>query len=341
MRNPIKLKGNTKWTINRDNFPWSEIVENRRSFLKKSTLSVMTFSVPFATRFAGRARGQLIPGTPRSALVVWYSQTGNTERAGRLIAETLKKSISKVDALEYREADKATLGNYDLIVAGSPVYYYDVPENFKTWLGSIPQITGKPIASYVTFGGEGGNQHNTACTLLELLADRGGVPVAMNAFGNMSTYAITWSFGNVARVLKYKNLPDKTTYDHIRDYAVSITRNVREGRSIEIHKDFDFRELIKNSPSIWATKLFIYKHTIDKEKCVECGTCVRKCPVGAIDISTAQVDEDCCIACLGCVNNCPEQAFNMVFMGKKVYGYKEFIRRNNINVKWPVELQKG
>ncbi|MCP4692767.1 MAG: hypothetical protein GY859_32295 [Desulfobacterales bacterium] len=316
-------------------------MENRRSFLKKSSLSLMALSVPFATRFAGRARGALKPGAPRRAAVIWYSQTGNTARVGRLIAETLKKDNIKVDAFEHREMDKSTLGDYDLIVVGSPVYYYDVPENFKTWLRSIPGIEGKPAASYVTFGGEGGNQHNTACTLLGLLADKGGVPVGMNAFGNMSTFAITWSYGNVDQVLKYKNLPDQKTYNVIRDYASFISRQAREGRSIEIDKDFDFRELIKNSPSIWATKLFIGKHTIDKEKCVECGTCVRKCPVGAIDISRAHVNEDRCIACLGCVNNCPEQAFDMEFMGKKVYGYNEFIRRNDIHVEWPEELQKS
>ncbi len=301
----------------------------------------MALSVPFATKFARRARGALKPLDPRSAVVIWYSQTGNTERTGRLIAETLKKDIPKVDAFEYREIDKSTLGNYDLIVAGSPVYYYDVPENFKTWLRDIPGIEGKPVASYVTFGGQGGNQHNTACTLLELLADKGGVPVGVNAFGNMSTFAITWSYGNVDQVLKYKDLPDKSTYNVIRDYASFISRQARDGGSIEIDKDFDFRELIKASPSIWATKLFIGKHAIDADKCVGCGTCERKCPVDAIDASTARVDSDRCIACLGCVNNCPEQAFDMEFMGKKIYGYNEFIRRNNIHVEWPAELRKG
>lgn len=87
--------------------------------------------------------------------------------------------------------DRSALKNYDMIIVGSSVYYYDVPENFKKWLGSMPQIKGRPVASYVTFGGTGGNQHNTACTLVELPADKGGVPVGMNAFGNMSTFALT------------------------------------------------------------------------------------------------------------------------------------------------------
>ncbi len=315
-------------------------MHNRRSFIKKSSMSLAALSVPFAANCARRIQGKLKPGNPGSAAVIWYSQTGNTERTGRLIAETLKKDIPLVDAFEYREVDKSTLGNYDLIVTGSPVYYYDVPENFKTWLRSIPEIKGKPVASYVTFGGEGGNQHNTACTLLELLADKGGIPVGVNAFGNMSTFAITWSYGNVARVLKYKDNPNKNTYSAIRDYASSIARGVKEGRSIEIDKHIDFRELIKSTPSIWSTKLFIGKHTIDKEKCIQCGICEKKCPAGAINASRAYVDKDRCIACLGCVNNCPEQAFDMEFMGKKIYGYHEFKRRNNITVELPVELQK-
>lgn len=159
--------------------------------------------------------------------------------------------------------------------------------------------------------------------------------MGMETFGNMSTFALTWSYGNVERILKYKHLPDKAAYGAMRDYAGLILQRVHSDQPIEIDKDYDLRELIKNSPSIWSTKLFITNHTIDKDKCIQCQTCTKKCPVGAIDLARHHVDTDRCIACLGCVNNCPEQAFNMEFMGKKVYGFNEFIRRNNIQIRPP------
>ena len=122
----------------------------------------------------------------------------------------------------------------------------------------------------------------------------------------------------------------------MREYARSVLNAIRSGQSRDIDKEFNFRELIKNDLSIWGTKLFIGKHTIDQEKCVGCHTCTEKCPVDAIDLTQYHVDTDRCIACLGCVNNCPEQAFDMEFMGKKVYGYYEFKRRHNITIPNPI-----
>lgn len=279
------------------------------------------------------------PKKPENALVFWYSQTGNTERAGRLIAETLKKHNLTVTAGEYREIDRASLPDHDLIIAGSPVYYYDVPSNFKKWLHAMPVIDGMPVAAYVTFGGTGGNQHNTACTLLELLTVKGGAPAGIETFGNMSTFAITWSSGNVNRVLKFRHLPDETSYDKMRGFAASVLNRANSGQKIEIDKEIDFRDLIKNTPSIWSTKLGITCHTIDPEKCTGCGMCAEKCPVHAIDLSNHHVDTDRCIACLGCVNNCPSRAVDMAFMGKKIYGYNEFVRRNRIRIRLPDELK--
>jgi ferredoxin len=255
-----------------------------------------------------------------------------------MIAKTLKSNGLEVTAAEYREIEPVSVANTDLIIAGSPVYYYDVPENFQQWIGGLPALKGIPCAAYVTFGGEGGNQHNTACTLLELLADNGGIPAGMETFSSISTFSITWSTGNGDRILKYSHLPDKAAYEKMKNFASSVLAQVSEGKSYEIDREIDFRNLIKNTPSIWGTKLFINRHTIDPEKCIKCGTCTKKCPVNAIDLESHHVDTDRCIACLGCVNNCPVQAVDMSFMGKKIYGFNEFVRQNHIKIKQPDEF---
>ncbi len=315
-----------------------EKMENRRSFLIKSSLAFMAMQVPFSGCSKTVAYGKPKKVNPKTAAVIWYSQTGNTERAGKLIAKTLETNGIKTNFSEYRNFDQKSLGNYDIIIAGSPVYYYDVPSNFKNWLRSIPEITGTSVASFVTFGGEGGNQHNTSRTLVELLADKGGIPVGAAEFGNMSTFAITWSTGNAKRVLKYKHRPDQNTFYTIRQYTSLILKNINQEMSFNINKNIDFREMIKGTPSIWGTKLFINSHTIDKTKCIECETCTEKCPVAAIDIENGNVDDDLCIACLGCVNNCPSQAMDMEFLNKKVYGFNEFVKRNKIKISEPDEF---
>ncbi len=318
-----------------------QFAEDRRVFIKAGALFLLSMALPSCASAPVRAEptGKISNTDPKSAAVCWYSQTGNTERAGRLIGATLERKGLKVLKGDYRDLDRSALGDHDMIIAGSPTFYYDVPGNFKEWLRGIPEIAGKPAAAYVTFGGTGGNQHNAACTLLELLTDKGGLPVGLDTFGSMSSFAITWSTGRVERVLKYSNLPDQKSYKDMRGFAENALQHVQTGQSIKFHKGFDFRECLKSSPSIWSTKLLISRHTISKTDCIACGTCLLKCPVGAIDLDKKKIDTDRCIACLGCVNNCPANAVVMVFMGDNVYGYKEFVKRNHIVIPLPKELK--
>ena len=44
-------------------------------------------------------------------------------------------------------------------------------------------------------------------------------------------------------------------------------------------------------------------------KCINCGKCVRVCPVGAIDPSNIKTaDKTKCISCMGCIAACPVHA---------------------------------
>jgi ferredoxin/flavodoxin len=271
----------------------------------------------------------------RHALVCWYSQTGHTKRYGKLIARVFSDSGVKTHARAIAYIDPADLGRYEIVVAGTPVFYYDVPENVREWAASITGFNGTAVASYATFGGDGGNQHNTAADLLRRLSKKGGVPVGMATFGNMSSYAPTWSLGNEKRILKFSGLPNEATYERVRDFAKQILKNFDGGVRIEVRKKPDINELFKYLPMIWLCKLATRTHTIDEDLCTECGICVKRCPVGAIDLSAFSVDTKRCIACLGCVNNCPANAVDMTFMGKKVYGFNEFLRRNGIKIAEP------
>jgi ferredoxin/flavodoxin len=276
----------------------------------------------------------------KKGLVVWYSQTGNTARIGKLIAATWALAGIKTDSGDYRDLGKINPADYDVVAAGSPVYYYEVPENFREWLKGISKIDGTPVASFATFGGEGGNQHNTAYSILEMLSRKGGVPVGMGLFGAMSSFAPTWSAGNGDRVLKYKDQPDDAAYSRVRRYASDIIQSIKDGKIFEGSKEFSLRDYISGGVSIGFTKLLIQGHSVNAEKCVSCGSCVNLCPVNSIFPDKGVVDTDKCIACLGCVNNCPQSAVEMKFMGKKVYGFNEFLKRNNVVIKEPEEIGK-
>lgn len=307
----------------------------RRTFIAAGITAAAGLAIAECMGPEIRTGGEMKKGKIKKGLVVWYSQTGNTKRIGRVIASAWRKQGIQVKESDYRAIDPATLSAYDIIAAGSPVYYYEVPENFREWLRTIPDITGTPVASFVTFGGTGGNQHNTACELLGLLSKKGGVPAGIATFGNMSTFAPTWSTGSVKRILRYSHLPDNDTFTAARNYADIVLLNVKNGKEIQVKSKISFNNMIRGGISIGFTKLVITEHRIDEKKCIACGTCEKTCPVSAIGPGRDPVDTDRCIACFGCVNNCPVNAVRIKFAGKEVYGYREFLKRNNITVNEP------
>ena len=68
-----------------------------------------------------------------------------------------------------------------------------------------------------------------------------------------------------------------------------------------------FRE--KNKEPYCFPKEFRAKKISDD--CIKCKTCVRNCPVDAIDIENKTFDIDACIGCYGCINRCPMHAISV------------------------------
>lgn len=163
--------------------------------------------------------------SPRTARVLWYSQTGNTRRVGRAVAQGLAAAGLEVEAGDYRAAEPASLPEADLLVLGTPVFSADVPDNLRQWLEALPELGGTPVGAFATFGGPRDGQAHTAAHLLRLAAARGGVPVGMDTFGGMSAFAPTWSMGNAARTLKYKDRPGADTYAAARTFAGRLIRS--------------------------------------------------------------------------------------------------------------------
>lgn len=313
---------------------------SRRNFLLGGTAATLSLTIPtWASARVIRSDGALKSPTPRKALVLWYSQTGHAERYGRLIARTWEKQGLTVETQRLRWGDKPAVAGYDLIAVGTPVQYLDVPQNVQDWLASLPSIQGTGVASFVSYGGTGDGQHNAAVTLLGALTDRGGIPLGLGTFGNMSTYPPTWSLGNEKRILKFRTKPDQATYAQVRAYAAAILGQYGRGQAIEAHTTCSFSGLFKGGVSRGGSKLMVGHHVIDTSRCIRCGTCARTCPVGAIDITIPHIDTRRCLLCFGCVNNCPVGAHDLTVLGKPVYGFPEFLRRNNITIQEPPELE--
>jgi ferredoxin len=317
-------------------------MESRRTFLKKTAVATVVLSVSAipACSCSERIRAEVPIRTTetKKALVAWYSQTGYTERDGRLLARTMESHGVNVTSSDVRDVDINRIKDYDLIVVGSPVFYYDTPAYVKDWIMSLPDLEGTPVASYVTFGGPEGNQHNAACSILECLSKKKGAPIALNTFRNMGTFPLSWSNDKDSdNILEDSHLPNEETYKKVRAYAESILSKVKQGKTGEFVKTLNLREVSTLFNPVWWTKLSIENQSIIEDKCIGCGTCVEKCPVNAINLSTYTVNVGSCVLCFGCLNNCPAQAVNMEYKGNRLIGYDELMKMKGFQVTEPEE----
>jgi len=313
-------------------------METRRDFIKKSAILCAALSLPPALITTARAsHREMKTRDPKRALVLYYSQTGFTSRYGRLMACILKEKGLTADLADMRSFDKKRLTEYDLILVGSPVFYYDIPTNVSDWLTAIPKITGTPVAAFVSFGGPEGNQHNALCHSLRLLENAGGVATGMTACRSIPGYPTpNWDSANQR---SGEHLPNEATYEQVRGFTRQILERIQRGESITYESEISAREIFQTLPLVWLNKKAISKHTVDATKCILCRTCVKKCPVNAIHPEKQFVDRDRCIACMGCLNNCPADAVVMEYRGKRLYGFPEYLRRRKITILEPPEFQ--
>ena len=320
-------------------------MENRRVFLKKSALTATALAAwpGFSACFnisRIKAKVPMKSNNISKAAVIWYSQTGNTQKCGKVLAKTFENKGIMVSHGDMRDLAQAKITDADLIVIGAPVFYYDIPDFVKNFIQSLPDLKGISVAAYVTFGGPEGNQHNAACSILEGLVEKNGVPVGLNSFMTSSSYSLSLKMdGKDNETEQYTILPDQKTYKNVREYVEFIKSEVEKGSTSVFKKTLTLREFSTYFGPEWWTKLFVDNHHIIEKKCVGCGTCVEKCPTNSIDLDTFSVNTDTCVLCFGCINNCEYQAVNMEYNNEKVMGFHEFLEKNNLKFELPIELR--
>ena len=312
-------------------------MDTRRDFIRKTAILGTALCLPVSLTSESRAEyPALKTRDPKKALVLWYSQTGQTRRYAKLIGCTLKRKGLDIDARDMQEFDKKLLPGYDLIILGTPVFYYDTPSNVSEWLETIPSILGTPVATFVAFGGPEGNQHNASTHLLKLLAKKGGVPVGRDAFRNITSYPTPkWDSANQ---ISGQHLPNTATFDQTRQFTADTLERIIRGETISVSYELALREGLRMLPLVWLNKKAISKHTVDAEKCISCLTCVKKCPSKAINPLKQTVDREKCLACFGCLNNCPADAVVIEYRGERLYGFPQYLKRNKITIMEPPEF---
>lgn len=85
------------------------------------------------------------------SIVIYFSQTGNTEKIARAIKNGVSKLTGHCDIVKMQEANPKRLYEYDLIGLGSPVIGR-VPGNVNIFIKELRFLGGKHIFSFCTHG---------------------------------------------------------------------------------------------------------------------------------------------------------------------------------------------
>ena len=248
-----------------------------------------------------------------SALIHYFSGTGNSYHAATVVERRLKEAGYTV---EWQQVDRGTRppeGNFDLHLFTFPVYACDMPDIIARYIWKLPP--GKNVKAAVI--AINGSFHPTA-----------RVPGVQGDPG--------WSFDHAWLILRLKG------YDVVMADAAPYTVAIRivlpipgEERQSEIRELGDRRvdwlaeKLVRGERSVRHNLLlaFLYvpfglayglvgRHILAKlyvadGKCNGCGTCVKTCPAGVVRLAGGRPGWDWrCQGCMRCINICPRKAIN-------------------------------
>jgi hypothetical protein len=84
-------------------------------------------------------------------IIIYFSQTGNTEKIAKAIQTGLKSITGHCDILTLKEANPKRLYDYDLIGLGSLVIIKE-PPNVSAFINSLRFVGGRHAFSFCTHG---------------------------------------------------------------------------------------------------------------------------------------------------------------------------------------------
>ncbi len=238
-------------------------------------------------------------------IVVYFSQTGNTEKIAEAIRDGIVSTGNRCDLQPIKEVNKSDLIHYDLIAIGCPTFYYREPLNVKGFIQALEPVDGNQAFIFCTHGSVMGN---TLYYLNEELGLKGYAVV-----GSFDSYGSS-SLQFYPEVMHTQGHPDSIEYEEARTFGstiCSISERVREGETsleprfpltddtwwAEHSRILNPRVLRKVSPPL----------ALNPDICTRCLECQERCPVGAIHIEQDPpvIQGEACIFCWFCEKVCP------------------------------------
>ena len=241
----------------------------------------------------------------RQIQAVYWSATGNTDRAVNTIADALSaalgapvKRISFTRPAERREDLSFAAG--DLVVFGMPTYAGRLPNKMLPFVREHVHGNGALAAAVVTFGNRA--YDNSLAELCAVLEADGFHTVAGGAFACRHAFTDALADGR----------PDWDDKRQMEDFARRTAEKVNTLTEIpppvSVPGDPAAAYYVPRGTDGQPAKFLKAKPQTDLSRCTDCGACARLCPMGAINPSNVAEVPGTCIKCQCCVRKCTKHA---------------------------------
>ena len=200
-----------------------------------------------------------------NVLLIYFSQTGGTEKIAQKIQEGILNRNNECDIIEMKKAKNLALNNYDLVGIGTPTFYYREPVNVKNFIQSMQKANGKHCFLFCTHGSVIGN---TFYYMAEEVGDKG-----YQVIGNFDSYSAS-SLQFYPEIMHTVNHPDDIEIKEALDFGKNIcdiSLRVRNGEKNLIPKfslieDTWWAKQSKNLTLEFLRRIFP-KFEINEDKC--------------------------------------------------------------------------
>lgn len=127
-------------------------------------------------------------------LIVYHSQSGNTEKMARLIAEGVKEEGIAAELKNVKDASITDLLNAQGVIIGSPTYFGTMAAEIKTFLDEsvkyFGKLKGKVGAAFSSSALVGGGNETTVLSILQALLIHGMIIQGETEGGHYGPVAI-------------------------------------------------------------------------------------------------------------------------------------------------------
>jgi flavodoxin/NAD-dependent dihydropyrimidine dehydrogenase PreA subunit len=244
------------------------------------------------------------------ALVVYFSQGGTTGRIAEGVATGLRARGHHVELHDLAKGGPPPDPRaYDVLGIGSPAHYYRPAIAVSDYLATLPDLSGKPVFTFIlhaVYPGDAGN------LVRDALALRGGQEVGYARFLGAGRFLGYLRHG-------YQFSPGHPGPDGAaraeqfgREVAARVAGATHTRAPRDPPPDLVYRVERRLTSPLLIRHLYSRLFRVDPTRCARCGLCGERCPTGNVvaDGDGRRSWGRDCILCFACEASCPREAIS-------------------------------